>query len=247
VIVSMWMSRDVQTVGPDTPIVEAARLMARRRIRRLPVVASGAGGERLVGIVTATDLLHAFPSDVNPFAIHSASINGTVTRVGELVRHEPVTIRPDEPIESAAALMLERKVGGLPVVRDGRLVGLISQSDVFRAFVSLFAAANRGLRVTFDASKCQHPVAVVAALAAEQPLEVRTLVLSRQDELPVCVVRVEGAGAQRFVDALWRAGHRVLNVLPVGPGEPAAAAPLGRAAAWPEVAQARSWRSTRCS
>jgi acetoin utilization protein AcuB len=184
----MWMSRDLQTVGPDTPLVEAARLMARRRIRRLPVVVPGAGGERLVGIITATDLLHAFPPDVNPFAIHSAAAGRSATRVGEIAHRAPATVRPDEPIEAAAALMLERKVGGLPVVRDGRLVGLITESDVFRALVSLFSAAHRGLRVSFDASRCEHPFAVVAALAAGRPLEVRTLVLARQEELPICVV-----------------------------------------------------------
>lgn len=224
-IVSMWMTRSVHTVRPETPIVEAARLMARQRIRRLPVMTPAAGADHLVGIVTSTDLLHAFPSDVNPFAIHSAASDATKTRVGELVRHELVTVRPEEPIEAAAALMLERKVGGLPVVRDGRLVGLITESDVFRAFVSLFAANRAGLRVTFDASKCEHPFAVVAAFAAGHPLEVRSLVLSLQDETPVCVVRVEGSGAQAFVDALWHAGHRVLNVLAVGPPEDAAEAP----------------------
>lgn len=217
-IVSMWMTRDVQTVSPDASLVEAARLMARRRIRRLPVVEAGPAGDRLVGIVTATDLLHAFPADVNPFAIHAAAAAvDSVVRVGELVRRDVATVRPDEPIEAAAVLMRERKVGGLPVVRDGRLVGLITESDVFRAFVSLFAATQRGLRVTFDATKCAHPFAAVAALAANRPLEVRSLVLSRQDELPVCVVRVEGAGAEAFVDALWAAGHRVLNVIAVGP------------------------------
>ena len=60
--------------------------------------------------------------------------------------------------------------------------------------------------MTFDVSKCEHPYAVVAALASGQPLEVCSLVLSRQDEQPVCVVRVEGPGAQAFVDGLWAAG-----------------------------------------
>jgi acetoin utilization protein AcuB len=195
------------------PVADAARLMARRGIRRLPVVAGG----RLLGIVTTTDLLHAFPSDVNPFAVDSTAADQTVTTVGELLGHAVVTVGPDEPIEAAAALMLARKVGGLPVLRDGRLVGLITESDVFRAFVSLFAASAPGLRVTFDAAKCGHPFAVVAALAAGRPLEVRSLVHSRQDELPVCVVRIEGPGAEAFVAALWDAGHRVLNVVAVGP------------------------------
>ncbi|MBS0395353.1 MAG: CBS domain-containing protein, partial [Proteobacteria bacterium] len=213
-IVSMWMTRELATVTAETPIVEAARLMARRRIRRLPVLGSGG---RLAGIVTATDLLHAFPPDVNPFAIHSAAAERSRLTVGEIAHAELATVRPDEPIEVAASLMRERKVGGLPVLRDGRLVGIITESDVFRAFVSLFAAGERGLRVTFDATRCAHPFQTVAELAAGRPLEVRSLVLSRQEDTPVAVVRVEGDGAQAFVDALWAAGHRVLHVLPVGP------------------------------
>jgi len=220
----MWMSRELETVGPETPIVEAARLMARRRIRRLPVVQPGAHGARLVGIVTATDLLHAYPADLNPFALHAQAPARGALRVGELVHREPVTVAPEAPLEAAATLMLGHKVGGLPVVRDARLVGLITESDVFRAFVSLFAAERPGLRVTFDASRCEHPFAVVAALAAGRPLEVLSLVLSRQEELPVCVVRVEGGGAEAFVEALWAAGHRVLNVLAVGPQQAGAAA-----------------------
>ena len=161
---------------------------------------------------------------MNPFALHAAPARLTAT-VGEIAHREPATVRPEEPIEVAASLMRERKVGGLPVVRGGELVGLITESDLFRAFVSLFAAARPGLRVTFDASHCPHPFAVVAALAAGRAVEIQSLVGSRQDDHPVCVVRLEGAGAPGFVEALWAAGHRVLHVLEVGPGTSAAAAP----------------------
>lgn len=221
-IVSMWMTRELLTVTPATPVAEAAALMARRRIRRLPVVTADGEHRRLAGIVTATDLWHAYPPDVNPFALHAVPVRLTAT-VGEIAHRDPATVRPDEPIEVAASRMRERKVGGLPVVRDGHLVGLITESDLFRAFVSLFAAPRRGLRVTFDASHCPHPFAVVAALAAGRPVEIQSLVGSRQDDHPVCVVRIEGAGAEAFVEALWAAGHRVLHVLAVGPGAPGAA------------------------
>jgi CBS domain-containing protein len=213
----MWMARDVVTVEPGTALAEAARLMAHHRIRRLPVVVPGPEGPRLLGIVTATDLWHAFPGDVNPFALHSGALERVAGRVGDVAHRDVATVRADEPIEAAAALMRERKVGGLPVVRDGRLVGLITESDVFRAFVSLFRAERAGLRVTFDASKCERPFVRVAELSAGLPLEVKSLVLSRQDELPVCVVRVEGPGGPAFVEALWAAGLRVLHVLETGP------------------------------
>jgi acetoin utilization protein AcuB len=67
-IVGMWMTRDLVTIGPDTPINEAAALMAQKRIRRLPVVEPHSQGPHLLGIVSAKNILHAFPSNVNPFA-----------------------------------------------------------------------------------------------------------------------------------------------------------------------------------
>jgi acetoin utilization protein AcuB len=214
-IVSMWMTRELATVGADTTVAEAAEIMRLRHIRRLVVVAAP-GSDRLLGIVTVTDVLHAFPPDVNPFAADPSLAARTQTLVGALLRHEPVTVAPDDPIERAAELMRERKISGLPVVRDGRLVGLITASDIFRAFVSLFTGRERGLRVTFDASSCEHPFALIAQIAAGLEVEVRSFASASEHDHPVCVVHVEGPGAEAFVERLWSSHRRVLNVLPLG-------------------------------
>jgi acetoin utilization protein AcuB len=213
-IVSMWMSRELVTVMPETPVAEAATLMARRRIRRLPVVTEAS--QQLVGIITATDVLHAFPPDINPFAVDTGPAGRTLTHVSHLLRGEPLSIAPDAPIEDAAALMRERKIGGLPVVRGGRLVGLITESDIMRAFVSLFRSSGATVRITFDCSKCADPFRFIADLASAHQVTVTSLLRSRQHEVPVCVFRTEGAGVDGMVDALWKSGHRVLNVLASG-------------------------------
>jgi acetoin utilization protein AcuB len=214
-IVSMWMSRELLTVTPETPVAEAATLMARRHIRRLPVVSQD--GAQLVGIITATDVLHAFPPDVNPFAVDTGAAGRTLTHVSHLLRGVPLSIAPDAPIEDAAALMRERKVGGLPVVRAGRLVGLITESDIMRAFVSLFRSSGEAVRITFDCSKCADPFRFIADLAGSHHVIVTSLLRSQQDAVPVCVFRTEGPGVQGMVDALWKSGNRVLNVLASGP------------------------------
>ena len=217
----MWMTRELVTVTPDTPVTEAAVLMSRRRIRRLPVVVQTGDSARLVGVITATDVLHAFPPDVNPFAAVATGAQRTHTLIGELVHGEPVTVAPDAPIEQAAALMSERKLGALPVVRDGRLVGLITESDIFRAFVSLFAAPRGGARLTFDVSKVDDAFGFVAGIAVRHKVRVMSLFTTVQQETPVCVVRVEGAGVDGLLEELWRSGHRVLNVVHLDAERPA--------------------------
>jgi acetoin utilization protein AcuB len=136
------MTHPVQVIGPDAPAWEAVGVMRRRGIRRLPVVEGGA----LVGIVTWTDLVRVRPP----------AVGGRYTvpnlAVGVLVRHlmtpAPATIGPDAPIAVAAALMRRRKIGGLPVVDGGDLVGILTESDVFDAFVEVERSADVGVKET---------------------------------------------------------------------------------------------------
>jgi acetoin utilization protein AcuB len=213
VIVSMWMARDVVTVAPDVHVAEAAALMARHHIRRLPVVEPRGKQVRLLGMVSASDILHAFPPDVNPFAVESSQLRESPATTGEIMRREVETTRPDTPIEEAAALMCAHKVGALPVLRDDALVGLITESDIFRALVSLFAVPDLGARITFDMSKGEDVFSLIAQLAKRRHMKVLSLISAEQHGLPVCVVRVAGTNADRFLEDIWSSGHLVLNVL----------------------------------
>src|ERR1039458_8987671 len=109
--VSMWMSRDVLTVVPETPVAEAAKLMAQKRVRRLMVVEKWKDGLHLLGIISAKDVIHAFPPHVNPFAIEGPDARLTPTTVSQIMTANPRTTTPDTPIEEAAALMCAR-IGG---------------------------------------------------------------------------------------------------------------------------------------
>jgi len=93
-IVGMWMTRDLVTIGPDTPITEAAALMSQKRIRRLPVVEAHSQGAHLLGIVSAKDILHAFPSNVNPFAIIAPDAQSTPGRASQIMSRHLQTTTP---------------------------------------------------------------------------------------------------------------------------------------------------------
>jgi acetoin utilization protein AcuB len=209
----MWMTRDVATIGVGMPVAAAAKLMTGRRVRRLLVAETVTGGRRLLGIVSAKDVLHAFPPHINPFAIESPDSKINSTTVGDIMTARPKTTTPDAPIEEAASLMCLNKIGALPVLRDGWLAGIITESDIFRAFTSLFSSDEKGARITFDVSHSEDVFELIGKLSRRHQLKVLSLIWTRHDELPVCVVRVAGHNVENMLEELWGSGHAVVNVI----------------------------------
>lgn len=212
-IVSMWMTRNLITIAPDAPIAEAAAVMAKRRIRRLLVVESYRDQARLLGIVSATDILHAFPPDVNPFAVLVRETAEERVATHEIMKSNPLMVMPDTPIEDAALLMRDQKIGALPVVRDGKILGIITESDIFRAFATIFSSPQAGVRITFAIDKFENAFGLIAGLTAGHAVHVLSLFTSVQGDIPVCVVRLASDGVEAMLDAIWKSEHRVLNVL----------------------------------
>src|ERR1035438_2119241 len=97
--VSMWMTRDLATVVPHMPAADAAKIMAQKHVRRLLVVENYADSPRLRGIISAKDMIHAFPPHVNPFAIEGPHARLTPTTVSQIMTANPRTTTPDTPID----------------------------------------------------------------------------------------------------------------------------------------------------
>lgn len=131
-LVKDWMTPDPITIDPTTTLPEANRLMKECGIRRLPVVEHG----RLVGIVTLGDIREASPSTATSLSIYELNYLLSRLTVGELMTRDPISITPETSIEAAARLMLEHKIGSLPVVDGTRVVGIITESDIFRLLVT---------------------------------------------------------------------------------------------------------------
>lgn len=132
ILVREWMATPVKTVDVETPVADAYNIMMEQGIRRLPVL----DGEKLVGIVTLGDLREARPSPATSLSIYELNYLLSKLTVGKVMTHNPFTILPETPIQNAARLMLDRKVGGLPVVDEaGHLVGIITESDIFSMLI----------------------------------------------------------------------------------------------------------------
>jgi acetoin utilization protein AcuB len=125
------MTPNPEVVTPEITVPEAAQIMKKGGFRRLPVVKE----DRVVGIVTDRDLKEAMPSDANSLSIWELNYLISKLTVGEIMTRNPITVSDTLPLQAAAKLMLEHKVGGLPVEREGRLVGIITVTDVLRAFL----------------------------------------------------------------------------------------------------------------
>jgi CBS domain-containing protein len=136
--VADWMNAPAIVVAPTLPLAQAQRLMEQRRVRRLPVVEDG----RLVGIVTWGDLRAAQPSAAASLSIHEWRALLEQVTVAECMTRDPVAIAPDTPVLYAARQMLLHKISGLPVVEDGRVVGVITESDLFRLLIAESGGAD---------------------------------------------------------------------------------------------------------
>lgn len=139
------MSRHPITIRPDLSLHDALRVMHDEKVRRLPVVDKEG---RLVGIVLEKDLLYASPSPATSLSVYELNYLVSRITVESLMTREVITVTEDCSLEEAARTMADNSVGGLPVMRDGTLVGMITESDLFKVFLELLGAREWGTRVT---------------------------------------------------------------------------------------------------
>lgn len=138
------MSRPVISVSPDTPINDVLVMFKKEHIRRAPVLKDG----KLVGIVSEKDLLNASPSDVSTLSVWEMNYLISKVKIKNVMTKKVTTVSRDTPIEEAARIMADNKIGGLPVMDGERVVGMITETDLFKVFLELMGARDKGIRVT---------------------------------------------------------------------------------------------------
>ena len=143
-LVGERMSHPVITVRPDLAIVDALDMMKREHIRRMPVIKDG----KLVGIVSEDDILHASPSQATTLSVWEMNYLLSKITIKDVMSREVFTTTEDTPIEMAARVMVDKGVGGLPVMRGEHVVGIITETDLFKIFLELMGARDLGVRVT---------------------------------------------------------------------------------------------------
>ena len=146
--VKNWMTTDVVSVGPDTSLLKVGKLMKDHHIRRIPVVDEQG---QVIGIISDRDVRDASPSKATTLDMYEMHYLLAELKAKNIMTAKPITVKPTDTVEQAALIMLDNKVGGLPVVDDaGKLVGIISDHDVFKAMVDITGARLGGLQFAVE-------------------------------------------------------------------------------------------------
>ncbi len=211
------MTANPIVVADTTPFEDALRLMRDRKVRRLPVVEKDG---RLVGIVAERDLLYASPSPATSLSVFEIHYLLAKMSVREVMTKRVITVGEDCPLEEAARIMVDHKIGSLPVVRDGKLVGIITETDIFKTFVEILGGREPGLRLTLDVTEGKGVLATIAseiAKAGGNILSVATF-QSADARQRIIYVKVTGAPKEGLLKGLAAAGAKVMDSQEVAPG-----------------------------
>ena len=138
------MSRPVITVAPETQVNDALAMFKKEHIRRAPVIKDG----KLLGIVTENDLRNATTSPATTLSVWEMNYLISKVTVKQVMSKKVKTIDMDTPIEEAARIMTDSSIGGMPVTRDGKIVGMITETDLFKVFLELMGAREKGVRIS---------------------------------------------------------------------------------------------------
>lgn len=162
-LVGERMSQPVISVSPETPIHDALAMFKKEHIRRAPVIQDG----KMVGIVTETDLLNASPSPVSTLSVWEMNYLLSKVTVSQVMSRQVISVAKDTPIEEAARILADNKLGGLPVLDGGNVVGIITETDLFKVFLELMGAREKGVRVTAQIAEKPGQLAQLTKAIAE--------------------------------------------------------------------------------
>ncbi|MCU0723427.1 MAG: CBS domain-containing protein [Planctomycetes bacterium] len=189
-----FMNAKPWTISKDRNLRETRETMLAHKVRRLPVL----DGDVLVGIITKEDILAAGPSMVDYVSREEFRDRMEGTYVESIMTEDPYTVNEDDPVEKAAQIMFEKKIGGLPVLRGPKLVGIITETDIFKAFVQLIGISTESERLDVD---CADPVRALAEVGKQ--IEERRLCPSS-----LLVYQREDGARRMIVHARKEAGGR---------------------------------------
>jgi acetoin utilization protein AcuB len=195
------MTKDPVTVSPDDLLIQARLKLQKGNFRQLPVVADG----QLVGIITDRDMRE-----------HAGYLDRT--EVKAVMSRKPLTVTPATTLEAAAQLLLKHKIGGLPVVENARVVGIITRSDVLQAFLDVMGASEEiSTRIDFVLQGEAKSLAEASRIVSQQGGEVLSVGTYRGKwgEAPVCYLRLRSGDTDAIARVLREKGFEVVGVYPV--------------------------------
>lgn len=213
-LVRYWMTPSPYFVSPSCDLDQAFRLFREKNIRRLVVL----DNRRLVGILSLSDLFaYVSPSSLLKVEISTADHEVLVGRkVADNMTSKPLVCDLDDHIEDVGNLMRERKVGALPVVRESRIKGIITESDVLTALTEITGRGSEGTRVCIicPLGESTSVMRGIFLLCEQFDMELFTVLTHpvKDRSYKLCMLRVKGSRSSEFIAALWKNNYQVLQV-----------------------------------
>lgn len=193
------------TIAPDTMIADALELMREKNINRVPVVKDG----KLVGIVTERKVMEVSPSSATSLSVFEVSYLLSKTKVEQVMTKKVVTVSPDDLLEVAALKLRDNNIGGLPVVENGRVVGIITESNIFDAFIEIMGFREQGSRISILIQEDRPGVlAEMAKTIAACNINITHLAIYH-DEI---VLRVDTREPEQLIQSLQEKGFQIASV-----------------------------------
>jgi acetoin utilization protein AcuB len=205
------MTRDPITIYPDMSVSEALNLMRTKGVRRFPVL--DPRSKRLIGIITEKELLYASPSPATSLSMHEINYLLSKLTVAKVMTANPLTVQEDTPIEEAALTMVDNEIGALPVVRGEAVVGIITETDIFKTFIELFAARERGVRLTMLVPEKKGELAAIAARVSALGGNFTALGTFKGEDTSnrLLTVKVEGIAQEKLVATMKELGCKIID------------------------------------
>lgn len=205
------MTRHPITVHPDLPVAEALRIIREQGIRRFPVIDRKTN--KLIGIVTEKELLYASPSPATSLSIHEINYLLAKLTVEKVMSTDLITVGENTPIEEAALMLVDNNIGALPVLRGDTLVGIITETDLFKTFIELFAARQDGVRLTLLVPEQKGELATITEAIADLGGNIITLGTFQGDDMSnrLLTIKVDGVAQDQLVGKMREIGAKIVD------------------------------------
>jgi acetoin utilization protein AcuB len=209
--VSDVMTKNPLYIHPDMTVPEARSFMKMEKVRRLPVLDKN---NKLVGIVTDRDLVNASPSVATTLDIYEMSYLLSKLTVDKVMQRKVITVDKKVAIEEAARIMVDNNISALPVMSDDKIVGIVSDGDLYRVFITLFGARDKGIRLTMILpERCGELNRVSQAIAEKCGNIIALLIFDGRDPSnKTCIVKVSDISREDLLEAVRPFALEIVDV-----------------------------------
>jgi len=204
------MTKRPITIHDEASVDEALQLMHEEHIRRLPVLDKHG---RLVGIVSELDLLKVSPSPATSLSMWEIPYLLSKIKMRDIMTKDVITVAEDTPLEEAARIMADNKIGGLPVMRDDKLVGIITETDMFKIFLEMLGAREKGVRLSMLIPEEKGTLAKIAGTIAGLGGNILALgtIMGEDPTNRELAIKVADVPMEQLVSAMEGLGMKILD------------------------------------